>query len=549
MTTITLSNPSQQPAAPSSYTFPCVRAEHVPHPLPRYADNPLIGALRFPQGLSELKRKLTYIPQFSEDIRAKDRSTRRLVLQELKRFRLAVPRLCELAETSNGTMIESYVGRVPHTPESNRRLAELYRHREKGTLPLLPQNGAEFAGAMIGKGGCGKTFAMNAVAGLYECTPVIHHEDLGVWQIPMVKLAMPFLGASRKTLAIAIIHEIDRLFPAGNYARLYLTPKANSNQLLLSAFALLQIHCVGYVFIDDSGIAATLSDDPITRKESTDEKRTPLTTLLIAMSNQAGVPILFSGTPELKQMLGRTNSLLRRSTGQPWGPLSCVTHTSGPSEFDQMLGILWSLQVLQAPAPLDDRMRELMWLCSYGIPDTLVKLFTKVQMRALYDGVETITEELVRRVALTELRDLVEVALAHHEMDRPGARERLIRMSDIRAEYAPYEAPQGEFGRPKAASWSLEQAWERHFPRGEAQPAVSEPEDHVHDGVPAMAEEDGTSSSLSTSDAAKGTSTTPVSTSAAQPKRKKSSRRASKPREPRADLPTTPEAHWTEVGT
>lgn len=228
-----------------AYPFPCVRADDRPHVLPRYSNNPLIGALRFPTDTKSLRRALTYVPEFNEQMRQLDRPTRRLMLQELKRFRIGLPRLCELAELVYGGMLESYVGRVPHSPDANRRLTELYVMRESNAVPLLPENGAEFAGAVIGKGGCGKTFAADAVAALFGSTPVIHHPELATYQIPVVKLAMPFLGASRKTLGAALIHELDRLFPEGNYSKLYLTPKVNSNQLLLSAFALLQVHCVG----------------------------------------------------------------------------------------------------------------------------------------------------------------------------------------------------------------------------------------------------------------------------------------------------------------
>jgi hypothetical protein len=448
----------------ATYTFPCVPAAFEPHALERYRGNPLIEALRFPKGTAALRRALTFVPDFNDEMRQLDRPTRRLLLQEFKRFRVATPRMCELAELVHGGMLESLVDRVPHTPQANRRLGELYRHSTQNTLPSLPKNGAEFAGAMIGKGGCGKTFALDAVAGIYETTPVIHHCDLGIWQIPVVKLAMPFLGSSRKTLATAIIDELDKQFPDGNYRRLYLNTRANSNQLLLIAFRLLQLHCVGYVLIDDSGIPATLDDSAARRKEAAEAKTTPLATLLIAMSNQSRVPVLFAGTPELKQMLGTTYSLLRRSTGSPWGPLDIEARGKSTSEFDQVLDILWTLQLLRQPIALTDGMRRLFHLYTFGIPDTLVKLFTSVQRRALFDGEETITEELVHHVATTELHDIVEVAVAHQELKRVGAAEHLLRMGDLRAELQGNRGTPGEFGRPRQPVWSLEQALERFLP-------------------------------------------------------------------------------------
>lgn len=448
--------------APLAYNFPCVTAAPIPHALPRYAANDLIGALRFPRNTASLRRALTYVPDFTEDMRRLDRSTRRLQLEEMKRLRIGLPRLCELAELVSGGMLESYVGRVPHTPESIRRLNELYRHRGHDTVPRLPENGAEFAGSLIGMGGCGKTFALDAVAALFADTPVIHHPELGVWQIPIVKLAMPILGTSRRTLGNAIIHELDKLFPEGDYARLYLKPRFNSNQLLLIAFSLLQIHLVGYVLIDDSAISTTL-EDGVSKKEAAEAKRTPMTTLLIAMSNQSRVPMLFSGTPETRRLLGTTWSLLRRSTGTTWGPLSIQSRGTSRSEFDVVFGILWTLQLLRQPVEYSERMRQLFYLLSGGIPDNLVKLFTRVQKRALFEERESFTEELVLHVATTEMRDAAEVAVAYHHRDEPGALERLLRLSDIQAELEPNGAPKGEFGRPRPQVWTLETALEQYF--------------------------------------------------------------------------------------
>lgn len=464
-----------EPPQGATYSFPCVAANLEPHPLARYQGNPLIEALRFPKGTAALKRALTFVPDFNDEMRQLDRPTRRLLLQEFKRFRVATPRMCELAELVHGGMLESLVDRVPHTPQANRRLSELYRHSTQHTLPSLPKNGAEFAGAMIGKGGCGKTFALDAVAGIYETKPVIHHRDLGMWQIPVVKLAMPFLGSSRKTLATAIIDELDKLFPDGNYSRLYLNTRANSNQLLLIAFRLLQLHCVGYVLIDDSGIPATLDDSAARRKEAAEAKSAPLATLLIAMSNQSRVPVLFAGTPELKQMLGTTYSLLRRSTGSPWGPLSTEARGQSPSEFDQVLEILWTLQLLRQPAALTDGMSRIFRFYTFGIPDTLVKLFTAVQRRALFDGKETITEDLVHHVATQELHDIVEVAVAHQELKRPGASEHLLRMGDLRAELQGDKGTRGEFGRTRQPVWSLEQALERFLSSDDEAESDQEP--------------------------------------------------------------------------
>lgn len=54
---------------PLNYTFPRVTASYQPHPLPRYADNKLISALRFPDSVKSLRKQLTNLPSYDDDMK------------------------------------------------------------------------------------------------------------------------------------------------------------------------------------------------------------------------------------------------------------------------------------------------------------------------------------------------------------------------------------------------------------------------------------------------------------------------------------------------
>lgn len=434
----------------TNYDFPCIAAEYNPHPLARFRSNPLISAINsfYPQTLQALLKELNVFPDFTQKLRLEDPMLRRLALGELLRFRVATPALKTTVANIHSYMLESYVGREPYSVLSARRLEELNQHFKHGTFPQLGETGAQFSSAIFGMPGCGKTFAIEAAESLYLCrgAPVIHHEKYGIWQIPVLKLKMPFLGMSRISLATAIIKAVAESFPPGDYERIYLRSRLNSNQLMLQAFSLLHIHKVGYVLVDEGqgdvkdalagGMGGGTSGD--TAAEKVD--KTALTTLIVAGSNQAGTPLMLIGTPELEKMLNGRMTLIRRTTGPGFEPLETAAIRGRQADFDMVFGILWARQLLDVPVPMTPRWRSLFYFYSHGVPDILVKLFKAVQERALDDGLPSITEELVHTVARDDLRRLTDIGIALGCTEHPGARRFLWEKSDV---------------RPKSVDWDL----------------------------------------------------------------------------------------------
>lgn len=427
-----------------SYAFPCVRADYVPHKLARYADNRLIGALRFPDKRKALKAALTNLPTFDVSQRELDRPMRRLLVKQLGRFFLGLDRTAELSENVHGNILEGYVGREPHTASANARLRQLYEAQKTGEFCALGSNSntAQFSCALIGTPGVGKSAALARVAELYP--PLIHHPELDLWQIPVLSIEMAYNGMSQGTLAHAIIRAIAKRFPPGDYERLYLKSRANSEQLLLAAFALMHVHAVGALFVDEAqnrDYNAETDEDPeeISRVRKYKVSQSPLITLLITASNRMQVPLLMSGTAELRDVMGKRLSKVRRMVGEgmrPWGPLSVVpSRTSPHSDYDLFMNVLWAYNWLQNP-PAYPEMRSLFHYYTFGIPDFIVKLFKAVQWRALEDGLETFDAALVHQVANEELGAITRITRKMHKARTDlAARAELSMVADIAAEF------------------------------------------------------------------------------------------------------------------
>ncbi|RCW69209.1 ATP-binding protein [Pseudorhodoferax soli] len=415
------------------YSFPCVKAGSWPHPLARLRNNPLISALRPWPSEKALRKLLEFLPDYDESHRQLDRPMRVQQLQQLKRFAIPLPRVLQLAETMHATMLEGYVGREPHTPEANRRLAEVYNSPDIESYARLRDsaNAAQFTSALLGMSGVGKSTSLETIAGLYP--PVIHHPEHNMYQIPTLLIEMAYDGASIATLATAILTALDKKFPAGNYRKLYIEARGNAEQKLLFAFALLQVHAVGLIIVDE----AQNKKYTKTQADETDFMggQSPLSTLLITASNQMQVPLLLTGTAELKKVLGKRMSQLRRMVGsgmRPWTALSTSAVGNRRSEFDVFLTILWRFQWTKHACPLTPALQNLFYQLTGGVPDFVVKLYAAVQNRAMY-GDEMITPELIREVGDAEFGAVADIVRAIVKRDKKSL-AKIVHISDISAE-------------------------------------------------------------------------------------------------------------------
>ncbi|MES1264679.1 MAG: hypothetical protein ABUU24_03390, partial [Variovorax sp.] len=164
-----------------------------------------------------------------------------------------------------------------------------------------------------------------------------------------------------------------------------------------------------------------------------------LITLLITASNRMQVPLLMSGTAELRDVMGKRLSKVRRMVGEgmrPWGPLSVVpSRTSPHSDYDIFMNVLWEFNWLQNP-PEYAKFRSIFHYYTFGIPDFIIKLFKAVQWRALEDGLETFDEALVHQVANEELGAITRITQKMHKARTDlSARAELSMIADVAAEF------------------------------------------------------------------------------------------------------------------
>lgn len=402
-----------RPSTPISQ-YPEILAEKWEHPIARYNSNPLITALRPLPDDEQLQTALSHLPEFEDSDRNAPAGLRIQLLEELTSFYLCLPRVVDAMQAIHAMIFQSYLRRAPLSTEDALIRQKLYQSASFSDLFGKVQHTitGEFVAALLGIPGGGKSQAVLRSTAHLRC--VIYHEELDIYQIPVLIIEMPYQGSSVVTLAYAIIHALNSAFPSGNYVEIYLKRYPNAEALLIDALSLLRIHYVGMLIVDEGQNTNYIKYSQ--SKAIKSDAQTPLASLLITATNAIKVPLLFCATPELRDTLSGRLSMKRRTAGRglsDWGPLSLGTiDGSGKrilGEFEVFLQTLWKYQLTKVFTEFTQEISNAFYLHTLGIPDLIVKLFHSVQRRAIrHTDSEIISLELIHEVARSEFADLSE---------------------------------------------------------------------------------------------------------------------------------------------
>ena len=391
----------------NNYQFQFVTAKYRTEAIGRYAGNPYIEALpALPDDLT-LARVLTYLPAFDPAERQLSAPERIQRLDVLQTMVVALPRLVRLARAVLKMMCTGYGPRRPFSSSDNKTLQELYEMQQTGCFVPVRESarGSQHSMALIGASGCGKSFGLRHIAGLFP--PAIYHEQWGKWQLPCLFIEMSYDGESVHTLASELFAELDRLLPDAGYTRLFMERKGLNAQLRLAkALAIAYEHGVGMIVVDEHQNQKSIGNEPSARARksaatNTPKSETPLSKLLITASNTSHIPLLMSGTLEMQSLVGARFTRARRMAGHGsgvWKPLERSEDFTRPGEYEQLLKALWRYQWIRNPVELTPEWANVMFEHSQGIPDIMVKLFESTQEAAIAGKKETLTPELVAAV-------------------------------------------------------------------------------------------------------------------------------------------------------
>lgn len=386
------------------------KAVYTEQRIPQFAGNPLIDALPQLGGEEDVLRNLLSLPKFDRAQRHWTDHERFQMIAQLSNFMLPFERHLQLVYGLDAMMRQGYVGRIPHSIKSS----EIFKKLHEKTL-LNPADGItpQVSGSLIGMSGMGKTSTLKRFLG--RIPQVIHHPQYGLYQIPYLHIETPYDGASVKGLAQSIFRKIDMLLPGANYAEQYMRGSHSGAETLMNhAARVLHMHCVGLLVVDE---IQNLMNSP--------KNRQALMTLLVSASNELGVPILFVGTSRARNLLSLSFRQARRSVGfgiPTWERLE-KGDFGDEGDWDIFATTLLSYQWVRKEVEPNAFLTDLLYDLSQGIIDIAIKLVATAQVRAIMDGSETITGELLAAVAKRELSMVAPMVAALRNNDSQALRE------------------------------------------------------------------------------------------------------------------------------
>lgn len=404
----------------------CVDAVYKPSRLPHYAGNPLIEALPAALEPDEVLQLLSVSPPFQAEQRAWTTAERIQMLKTLAGFLTPLVRHLPLFARLDSLLRSGLVGRQPGTPEYAQRQQRIYEGRQNGQwADWATDELDELQEAMLlmGVSGMGKSRLLKLWA--RTLPRVIYHPEFNTYQIPVLHLEMPSNGASVAGLCNGIFRAVDKLVPGCNYLENYaLKGKPSVETLIQRAAGVLNRHCVGIVIGDE-----------IQNLVNAGKAKQVVMTELVSLSNVLNLPLVFLGTNKAASLFGLDFRESRRVSGfggEHWDRLDegtfCVNSEETTSEWQGFVSVLWQYQWTRQPVELTAKLSSLLYWCSQGVIDTAIKLFVAAQARAMLDGTETVTVELLQDVYDREFQ------LLHPMMDalRSDDYEALAKFDDIR---------------------------------------------------------------------------------------------------------------------
>jgi AAA domain len=397
----------------------CVDAHYSEQRLPQYKGNPLIEAL--PKTLSdeELYDVLSQRPAFEPEQRDWSAQERIQMLETLQSFMLPLSMHFRLARSLDAMLRAGYVGRAPRTAEHNKKFQLIYENQKKGVpfRQTSTSQAAQISALLMGLSGMGKT---TSVKRWFAHIPqVIYHPGLDIYQVTYLHVEMPSDGSSIKGLAHGILQALDRLIPNANYYETFTKGKPGADTLMRSVARVLNMHFVGF-----------LIGDEIQNLTNAKKGGQTVMTELVSACNDLGLPMLFIGTNKAAKVFSLDFRQSRRATGHgipPWDRFPASVEPGEVDEWREFVSVLWSYQWVQNAVELDELLLNTMYQYSQGVIDIAIKLFATAQARAIVDGSEVITLELLTDVYNTELKLLHPMIEALRDDDL----ERLALFDDI----------------------------------------------------------------------------------------------------------------------
>ena len=322
----------------------------------------------------EMKKSLSYLPEFEDSIREKSQTDRLIALNDLHSLYFPNSQAIELY-----TKLYLSLRRAEQRMESDDAIKQLYENAKRiKALTYINklESNSNSSFSLVGPSGCGKSTTLARLKSLFE---------LENNQINLLIIEVPF-DSSVKSMLLEILRQIDAKVGSRYYE---LACKSRmTNDVLIGDIS----NCI----INHKILGIALDECQNVMRSS---NGLSLLTCIVQLINCSSCTIVFCGTPEVSEFFSRTFYIARRTTGITFSALEY-------KEFKDICHQLFEYQYCTNKVEINNVFIDWLWLHSQGNISVLITLFHDAQEYAILDGSEVISIESLNKAFRQRLQHL-----------------------------------------------------------------------------------------------------------------------------------------------
>lgn len=345
--------------------------------------NPFFEALPGMMSKEDLFDRIKGRPVLPADIDGLSGVERRQLIPALSSLFIPMDYMYRLYDTIYRAIEITYMTMT--VMETTRQLNALFSSNT-GEIPQQDYTTHSDCGAILGVPGVGKTSTIKRCMGAMP--QVIAHslyrgKSFYCKQITYLFVECPS-DCSVKTLGFNIANAIDMAIGSNYFAQMTKTKSLSVSAMALYIKQFCLNHHVGCIIIDE------IQNVVLTAQAQKQTNR--LIKFLVELMNDTCTSIFLVGTLDAEELFLKEEHLKRRTRGARLLPM-----TSGAT-YRHFLDTIWSYQFTRKRVPLTDKMANLIFDYSGGIPAYITKIFQESQIQAIISGHEEIDVNTVLKV-------------------------------------------------------------------------------------------------------------------------------------------------------
>lgn len=347
-----------------------------------YQSNLFVEAMPEPLSYDDYLKHITSSPAKPTNLHMMVPEERRSKLSDINKLYVAMDYMYFIYDMLYRAIRDNYVSKS--TIDAVRQINQLHQSYNGNNENTIAYSTQTYSGALLGSPGIGKTSTIRRSLDLMPQV-IVHSNYKGttLYQKQILYLCIECPSdCSIKTLATSIIVAIDQAIGSKYFEEMNRNQKLGSASLLAVKVKIACItHRIGIIVIDE------IQNAVVTAKKNNQIR--PLIKFLVELTNESCVSVCFSGTMLAEQIFDAEDHLKRRTRGYRLLPMK------PDITYQKFIKSIWAYQFTLKECVLNEKIANLIYDYSGGVPSYIMKIFLEAQAHAILVGKELIDKEMI----------------------------------------------------------------------------------------------------------------------------------------------------------